>query len=91
MPPENVGERHSKRYNTAFWIAYITDQEFSPLVGAPSSIRLEDIITKMPSEINGSLRSAALTLQIRLSRLTATILEGKKRALSEEVRIASMI
>lgn len=77
MPPEDVGHRHSSRCNTIFWISYIIDQEFGPLVGAPTSIRLEDITAKMPSEIDGSLKAEALTLQIRLSRLTATILAGK--------------
>lgn len=77
MPPEDVGEKHSKRCNTIFWICYIIDQEFGPLVGAPSSIRLENITTRLPSDIDGSLGAATLTLQTRLSRLTATILAGK--------------
>ncbi|CAH0027230.1 unnamed protein product, partial [Clonostachys rhizophaga] len=51
-------------------------QDFSTLVGAPSSIRDEDITTKLPSEIDDSMNAAAMTLQIRLSRLTATILTG---------------
>ncbi|EEU38164.1 uncharacterized protein NECHADRAFT_48289, partial [Fusarium vanettenii 77-13-4] len=76
MPPEDVGEQHSKRCNTIFWILYIIDREYGPLVGAPSSIRDEDITTKLPSDIDSSLRSDALTLQIRMSRLTATILNG---------------
>ncbi|KAM6522798.1 hypothetical protein FALCPG4_012413 [Fusarium falciforme] len=76
MPPEDVGEQHSKRCNTIFWISYIIDREYGPLVGAPSSIRDEDITTKLPSDIDGSLRADALTLQIRMSRLTATIMNG---------------
>ncbi|KAF5007515.1 hypothetical protein FDECE_6162 [Fusarium decemcellulare] len=74
MPPETVGEHHSKRCNTIFWISYIIDREYGPLVGAPSSIRDEDITTKLPSEMDNSSKAEALTLQIRLSRLTATIL-----------------
>ncbi|KAJ3542240.1 hypothetical protein NM208_g4208 [Fusarium decemcellulare] len=76
MPPETVGEYHSKRCNTIFWISYIIDREYGPLVGAPSSIRDEDITTKLPSEMDNSSKAEALTLQIRLSRLTATILTG---------------
>ncbi|KAM0424174.1 hypothetical protein ACHAPT_010543 [Fusarium lateritium] len=76
MPPEDVGEQHSKRCNTIFWISYIIDREYGPLVGAPSSIRDEDITTKLPSDMDSSLRADALTLQIRLSRLTATIMNG---------------
>ncbi|KAJ4246502.1 hypothetical protein NW762_013442 [Fusarium torreyae] len=76
MPPENVGKEHSKRCNTIFWITYTIDQEFGPLVGAPSSIRPEDITARLPSEIDSSHRGLALTLQVRMSRLTATILTG---------------
>ncbi|KAG9255302.1 fungal-specific transcription factor domain-containing protein [Emericellopsis atlantica] len=76
VPPEDVGLRHSQRCNTIFWTAYIMDREFGTLVGAPSSIRDEDITTKLPSMIEDSPRATALSLQIRLSRLTASILTG---------------
>lgn len=76
MPTDHVSLAHSNRCNTVFWIAYIIDRDFSTLVGAPSSIRDEDITTKLPSEIDDSMNAAAMTLQIRLSRLTATILTG---------------
>lgn len=77
MPPEEVGAQHSRRCNTIFWTAYIIDREFGTLVGAPSSIRDEDVTTRLPSAIEDSARAAALSLQIRLSRLTATILTGE--------------
>lgn len=76
MPPEHVGLQHSRRCNTVFWTAYIIDREFGTLIGAPSSIRDEDITTKLPSEADGSAKAAALTLQIKLARLTAMILTG---------------
>ncbi|KAI6782912.1 uncharacterized protein J7T54_002071 [Emericellopsis cladophorae] len=76
VPPEDVGLRYSQRCNTIFWTAYIMDREFGTLVGAPSSIRDEDITTKLPSMIEDSPRATALSLQIRLSRLTASILTG---------------
>lgn len=76
MPTDHVSLAHSNRCNTVFWVAYIIDRDFSTLVGAPSSIRDEDITTKLPSEIDDSMNAAAMTLQIRLSRLTATILTG---------------
>lgn len=76
MPLELVGVQHSQRCNTLFWTAYILDREFGTLVGATSSIRDEDITTKLPSDGNDSPRAAALTLQIKLARLTAKILTG---------------
>ncbi|RSL69072.1 hypothetical protein CEP53_002336 [Fusarium sp. AF-6] len=59
-----------------FWATYILDRHFSTLVGAPSSIRDEDITAKLPSETVDSSWALAMTLNIRLSRLTAEILAG---------------
>jgi hypothetical protein len=60
-----------------FWATYILDRHFSTLVGAPSSIRDEDITAKLPSETVNSSWALAITLNIRLSRLTAEILAGE--------------
>ncbi|KAL0931493.1 fungal specific transcription factor [Colletotrichum truncatum] len=76
MPPEQVEPRYAQRCNTVFWSAYIIDREFSTLVGAPTSIRDEDVTTKLPSELSDTPEAAALELHIRLSRLMATILNG---------------
>ncbi|EEU34036.1 uncharacterized protein NECHADRAFT_50458, partial [Fusarium vanettenii 77-13-4] len=72
--PAEVGPTHSRRCNTVFWATYILDRHFSTLVGAPSSIRDEDITAKLPSETVDSSWALAMTLNIRLSRLTAEIL-----------------
>ncbi|KAI8655497.1 Zn(2)-C6 fungal-type domain-containing protein [Fusarium keratoplasticum] len=74
--PAEVGATHSRRCNTMFWATYILDRHFSTLVGAPSSIRDEDITAKLPSETVDSSWALAMTLNIRLSRLTAEILAG---------------
>ncbi|WAO94637.1 Zn(2)-C6 fungal-type domain-containing protein [Fusarium falciforme] len=74
--PAEVGPTHSRRCNTMFWATYILDRHFSTLVGAPSSIRDEDITAKLPSETVNSSWALAMTLNIRLSRLTAEILAG---------------
>lgn len=50
------------------------DREFSALIGAPSSIRDEDITVKLPAEMDDSVEQINLTLHVRLSRLMATIL-----------------
>lgn len=77
MAPHDVGDHHARRCNTVFWACYIIDQEFGPLVGAPSSIRIEDVTARLPSDIDGSLKAEALGLQVRQSRLTATMVAGK--------------
>lgn len=53
------------------------DREFSALIGAPSSIRDEDITVKLPAEMDGSVEHINLTLHVRLSRLMARILTSK--------------
>lgn len=53
------------------------DREFSALIGAPSSIRDEDITVKLPAEMDDSVEQINLTLHVRLSRLMATILTSE--------------
>lgn len=77
MPENVVGEPLSRRCNMIFWIVYIVDRNFSALIGAPSSIRDEDITAKYPSDRSDSFEALSLTLQIRLSCLTARILTSK--------------
>lgn len=50
------------------------DREFSALIGAPSSIRDEDITVMLPAEVDNSVEHVNLTLHVRLSRLMAQIL-----------------
>ncbi|VUC32031.1 unnamed protein product, partial [Clonostachys rosea] len=71
---DEVGEHSSRRYAIVFWATYILDRHFSVLVGAPSSIRDEDITVKLPSETVDSSWATALTLNVKLSRVIADIL-----------------
>lgn len=77
MREDVVGAAHSKRCHMVFWIVYMLDRDWSALIGATTSIRDEDISTKLPSEMDGSLNAAAMTLHVRLSRLTARILTSE--------------
>lgn len=74
QPAEVVGQHRSLRCNRIFWIVYVLDLEFSALGGAMGSIRGADITTKMPSDMENTLSSEAMDLQISLSRLVSTIL-----------------
>lgn len=76
-PEEIHGAKLSQRCTNVWWSVYILDQEFSALMGAPSSIRDDDITVPLPSARDASMRAAALTLQIHLSRLTARILNSR--------------
>lgn len=53
------------------------DREFSALIGAPSSIRDEDITVRLPAEVESSVEHINLTLHVRLSRLMAQILTSE--------------
>lgn len=77
MPDDVVGPELSERCNIIFWTVYILDREFSALMGGPMSVRDEDITTDLPSQKNNSTTAINMTLQIRLSRLTAQILTSK--------------
>ncbi|PYH86340.1 hypothetical protein BO82DRAFT_273357 [Aspergillus uvarum CBS 121591] len=48
VPEELDGAEFSHRCRTIFWIVYMLDREFTALMGAPSSIRDEDI-TETPA------------------------------------------
>ncbi|KAK1635885.1 fungal-specific transcription factor domain-containing protein [Colletotrichum phormii] len=74
MPEEVVGIEYSRRCNIVFWVVYTLDREFSALMGAPTSIRDEDITVKLPSQMDNSLDALNMTLHVRLSRLMARIL-----------------
>ncbi|KAJ5783102.1 transcriptional regulator family: Fungal Specific TF [Penicillium paradoxum] len=74
VPEEICGPELSKRSRIIFWVVYLLDREFSASIGAPSSIRDEDITVRLPAEMDDSVEHVNLTLHVRLSRLMATIL-----------------
>ncbi|KAL2833299.1 fungal-specific transcription factor domain-containing protein [Aspergillus cavernicola] len=72
VPEQLNGEEFSRRCKTIFWIVYMLDREFAALIGAPSSIRDEDITVKL--FVDGSVDEMTLTQHVRLARLNARIL-----------------
>jgi hypothetical protein len=77
VPEELCGPELSSRSRTIFWVVYMLDREFSALIGAPSSIRDEDISVRLPAEMESSVEHSNLTLHVRLSRLMAQTLTSK--------------
>ncbi|KAH8674253.1 hypothetical protein BX600DRAFT_227513 [Xylariales sp. PMI_506] len=61
-----------------WWTVYVLDRQLSALMGAPSSVRDEDITAKIPSQKENSPVAVALTLKIKLSRLMATMMTKEK-------------
>lgn len=77
MPEDVVGTGYSYRSNTVFWVIYMLDREFSALLGAPSSIRDEDITARLPSQLAETLDAKNMTIHVRLSQLKAQILSSE--------------
>lgn len=73
LPEEIFGIEASRRCRALWWAFYVFDRRLTALVGAPSSIRDEDITVILPSELNTSADAATLAISINLSRLLATI------------------
>ncbi|KAJ5159547.1 transcriptional regulator family: Fungal Specific TF [Penicillium canariense] len=74
VPVQLGGPELSSRCRTIFWVVYMLDREFSALIGAPSSIRDEDITVRLPADVENSVEHVNLTLHVRLSRLMSQIL-----------------
>ncbi|KAJ5647788.1 transcriptional regulator family: Fungal Specific TF [Penicillium lividum] len=62
VPEEFGGPELSRRCRTIFWVVYMLDREFAALIGAPSSIRDEDITVLLPAEVESSVEDINLTL-----------------------------
>lgn len=76
MPVEVVGAQHSQRCNLIFWVVYKLEREFGSLMGAPSSIRDEDITARAPSDLNDCFDARNMALHVRLARLVSQILNA---------------
>ncbi|CAG9998268.1 unnamed protein product [Clonostachys byssicola] len=74
IPEEAFGAELSQRCKRLWWVLYVLDRRFSSLLGAPSSIRDDDVGMTLPWESNDTSMGAALSLSIQLSRVLATIM-----------------
>ena len=73
MPVQYLGEHLVERCRRAWWTAYVLDREMTSSVGLPQSVIDDDIHPQLPNFAGSVQRSAALNMQIKLSRLIATI------------------
>ncbi|EEU48333.1 uncharacterized protein NECHADRAFT_23096, partial [Fusarium vanettenii 77-13-4] len=78
MSEQVFGPHLVQRCRTLWWNVYILDRRLSAQLGAPSSIRDEEITMGLPlTESGGSSTAVTLSLSVKLSRLLATIMTGK--------------
>ena len=66
------------------------DHEFSALIGAPNSIRDEDITVKLPKEVGKSIEDIYLSLHVQLAQLTAQILASMLQSTPSKIVLTSI-
>lgn len=69
-------EEDKDRHYGLWWTIYILDRRFSTLMGAPSSIRDEDITVPLPDYEKNCHFMKAMSLQVPLARLHAQVLSS---------------
>ncbi|KAJ9363407.1 Zn(II)2Cys6 transcription factor [Paecilomyces variotii] len=75
MPVQYLGERLVQRCRKIWWTVYILDREMTSLFGLPQSIRDDHLHNQAPTSMVSAQRTAALNMQIKLSRVIAGINE----------------
>ncbi|CAI6090487.1 unnamed protein product [Clonostachys chloroleuca] len=73
MPGGLLGEDVVERSRRVWWTIYVLDREMTSLLGLPQSINDRDIYPELPKFEESHHRRAALEMEIRLSRVIATI------------------
>ncbi|KAF9639249.1 hypothetical protein BFW01_g11055 [Lasiodiplodia theobromae] len=76
MPVRHLGEAHVERCRRAWWTTYVLDREMTSLMGLPQSIHDDDVHPDLPTFSGSIQRTAALSMQIKLSRAIARINRG---------------
>ncbi|EKG14254.1 hypothetical protein MPH_08544 [Macrophomina phaseolina MS6] len=76
MPMQHLGEAHVERCRRAWWTVYVLDREMTSLMGLPQSIHDDDVHPALPTFSGSVQRTAALNMQIKLSRAIARINRG---------------
>jgi proline utilization trans-activator len=73
MPVADLGEPVVQRCRKIWWTVYILDRQMTSLMGLPQNIRDDDITCRLPNFPGSTQRTAALDMQIKLSRIYADI------------------
>ncbi|KAI0974870.1 fungal-specific transcription factor domain-containing protein [Xylaria arbuscula] len=71
---DDLTDEDIERYHAVWWTIYILYRRFSSLMGAPNSIRDDDITVPLPDFQQDSPSAKAMSLQVSLARLHAQVL-----------------
>lgn len=77
LPVEQLGEKLVERGSNIWWTVYILDRKFSALMGSPNSVNDEDITAILRDPRTCSQRSAALSLNVKITQVTSRVLSSK--------------
>lgn len=77
MPTEYLGEHVVQRCCKIWWTVYILDREMTSLMGLPQSINDDHVNTQLPTYSGSVQRTAAIGMQIKISRIIADINSSK--------------
>ncbi|KAH8900601.1 hypothetical protein GQ53DRAFT_129539 [Thozetella sp. PMI_491] len=75
-PPGQLSQREYQRRRRLWWTLYMIDKKLSTTIGAPLSIRDEDIDTSMPEEYDLGFSNTALKYHVKLARLEGEVVSG---------------
>jgi proline utilization trans-activator len=71
-PETNISERR----RNIWWTVYNLDMKFSTLLGVPVSVQKENITLRLPTTRESNHRAAALRFDVKLSMLTAHVINS---------------
>lgn len=71
-----------QRRRRLWWTLYIVDRKLSMIMGAPVSIRDEDIDIRLPQEDDCGFSNASLNLHAKLAALEGKVMIGRLRDMS---------
>jgi proline utilization trans-activator len=77
MAHHGWSESRVQRCRKVWWTVYILDRQMSSLMGLPLAIRDEDVSAPLPVFPNQSQRNIGLELHVKLSKVTAKILNSE--------------
>ena len=87
-PRDLLDEAEFRRRRRAWWTLYIIDRKLTLIVGAPLSIRDEDIDISMPDPDEFGTSNAGLIMHIRLANLEGQVKQSKCMHFIVEGRLA---
>lgn len=76
-PTGYLGQVEYQRRRRLWWTLYVIDKKISTIIGAPLSIRDEEIDISLPEQHDLGFSNSALRYNIRLAALEGKVTAGK--------------